>query len=262
SFRIAENGAAVTRARQAAGDALPEEVARAEMEQIRVRLDLDRIRSLRGQAAVALASALGDSGVRIESVRGTLEMTLEIPALEAIQDSVGRHPALGAAAADVAAQRARIELAESQRVPDVTLDLFYRRLQHSEGNAFDVGLTIPLPVFDRNQGRLREARAETSAAEARLRLTRNELLRELRQAHGRLASALGAARTLKDEILPRAETVLKGAETRYAAGDLSLPDLIPIRRERASLQLNYLESLREVMEAWAELKPFLEAPAR
>ena len=69
-------------------------------------------------------------------------------------------------------------------------------------------------------------------------------------------------RTLKDEILPRAETVLKGAETRYAGGDLSLPDQIPIRRDRASLQLTYLESLREVMEAWAKLNPFLEVPAR
>ena len=262
SLRIAENGAAVTRARQAAGDALPEEVARAEMEQIRVRLDLERIRSLRGQSAAALTAALGDSSLRIESVQGTLEMTLEIPTLETIQDSVGRHPAFGSAEADVAAQRARIELAEAQRIPDVTLDLFYRRLQHSEDNSFDVGVTIPLPVFDRNQGRLREARADTSAAEARLRSARNELLRELRQAHGRLASALGAARTLKDEILPRAETVLKGAETRYAAGDLSLPDLIPIRRDRGSLQLTYLESLREVMEAWSELKPFLETPVR
>jgi outer membrane protein TolC len=63
---------------------------------------------------------------------------------------------------------------------------------------------------------------------------------------------------LQEEILPRAETVLRGAEARYAAGDANLIDVLPARRERTSLQLAYLESLREVLEAWAQLSPFLQ----
>ena len=59
------------------------------------------------------------------------------------------------------------------------------------------------------------------------------------------------------EILPRADTVLKAAEARYSAGDMSLTEVLPVRRDWAAVQLTYLESLRDVMQAWAALTPYL-----
>jgi outer membrane protein TolC len=46
---------------------------------------------------------------------------------------------------------------------------------------------------------------------------------------------------------------------RYAAGDISLAEILPVRRDWATVQLNYLESLRDVMLAWAEVKSMLNA---
>jgi cobalt-zinc-cadmium efflux system outer membrane protein len=112
-------------------------------------------------------------------------------------------------------------------------------------------------LFNRNQGRLREARAEVAAAEARSRMTQNELTTRLRESHLQLTSALANSRTLKTEILSRAETVMKGAEARYAAGDISLAEILPVRRDWAAVQLSYLESLRDVMQAWAALSPYV-----
>ena len=50
--------------------------------------------------------------------------------------------------------------------------------------------------------------------------------------------------------------MLKGAEARYAAGDISLAEILPVRRDWAAVQLSYLESLRDVMQAWAALSPY------
>jgi outer membrane protein TolC len=50
----------------------------------------------------------------------------------------------------------------------------------------------------------------------------------------------------------RAQTVLKGAQARYAAGDIRLADMLPVRCDWAALQLSYLESLHDVMQAWAQ----------
>ena len=135
------------------------------------------------------------------------------------------------------------------------VELLYHRLESSQQNTMDVGLSIPLPLFNRNQGRLREARAEVAAAEARSRMTKNELTTRLRESHLQLTTALANSGTLKTEILPRAETALKGAEARYAAGDISLAEILPVRCDWAAVQLTYLESLRDVMQAWAEIKP-------
>ncbi len=248
----------VARVRQGAGDATADEVARVEMEEIRARLEKDKAQGLRDLAFVALASALGEAGLRIESVEGSLETALDLPSVESVLDSLdnGAHAALGRA--DVEATRARVDLARAERIPDVTIDLFYRRLEASNRNAVDVGLVVPLPLFDRNQGRIREAEAERRAAEARARTTRDEAIRRVREAHAKLSEAVVHVRLVRDELLPKAAVVSRAAETRYSAGDLSLADVIPIRREAAAARLAYLEGLREVMEAWGELRLFLK----
>ncbi len=258
AVQIAENGLAATSARLAVGDALPEDVARAEMELERARLDLERVQSIREQAQAELRAAIGDPSLAPPPLDAALEATLEIPTLAALSARLADHPSVAAAEAERTVQRARVDLAEVQRIPDVNLDLFYRRLEVSNTNSFDVGISIPLPLFDRNRGNIQEARAGAAAAEARARSTRNELERELRQAHTRLASALADARVLRDIILPRSEVVLRAFEARFAAGDASLTEVLPVRREHTAAQLAHLESLRLVMEAWAALSPYLQ----
>ena len=187
---------------------------------------------------------------------GSLDATLEIPTLESLTANLSTQPEIALAGADLRARAARVDLAKAERIPDVKVELLYRRLEATKENTFDVGLSIPLPLFDRNQGRLREARAEVAAAEARSRATRSELSFRLQESHAQLTAALANTRALKTEILPRADMVLKTAETRYAAGDTSLSEVLPVRRDWAAVQLTYLESLREVMQAWIQIRSF------
>jgi cobalt-zinc-cadmium efflux system outer membrane protein len=254
---IMENAAkavATTRARIAAGDALREDLARVEMEMARARVELQKAESLREQARVALVTAIGDVTLSVKSLAGALDATFEIPTLESLAANLASQPESALAAADVRARYARVDAAKAERVPDVKVEVLYHRLEATRSDTLDVGLSIPLPLFNRNQGKLREARAEAAAAEARARATQNELGARLREAHLQLSTALASSAALKKDILPRAETVLKGTEARYAAGDISLSEVLPVRRDWAVVQLSYLESLRGVMQAWAELK--------
>jgi cobalt-zinc-cadmium efflux system outer membrane protein len=251
---------ATTQARVEAGDAVREDLARVEMELARARVEMQRAESLRQQSLVALASAIGDATLSVKSLAGTLDTAFEIPTLEMLAANLSAQPESALADADIRARSARVDLARAERIPDVKVELLYHRLESSRQNTFDVGLSIPLPLFNRNQGKLREARAEVAAAEARSRMTRNELTTRLRESHLQLTAALANRGTLKSEILPRAGTVLKGAEARYAAGDISLAELLPARRDWAAVQLSYLESLRDVMQAWAEVAGYLQQP--
>jgi outer membrane protein TolC len=54
--------------------------------------------------------------------------------------------------------------------------------------------------------------------------------------------------------------VLKTAEARYAAGDISLAEVLPARRDWATVHLGYLESLRDVMQAWGEVSVYVRRP--
>jgi len=253
---------AVTKARLDAGDVIPQDLARSEMELVRAEVELRRSESLRKQGLIALAAAVGDPDLEVRSVEGNLEVAFDVPTLDALAGNLSTQPELQAAEAGVRASSARIALAKAERIPDVKVEALYHRLEVSEQNTFDLGMSIPLPLFNRNQGKLREARSEALAAEARVRNTANELSLNLRESYVALTNALENLKTFRNQILPRAEIVLKSAELRYASGDSALTDVLPVRRDWAAVHLSYLETLREVMLSWAEASCFLGQTTR
>jgi outer membrane protein, heavy metal efflux system len=254
--RLAANGVSAARARLAAGDAIPAEVGQTEVELGRAQLELERATSMQAQAMEALVTAMGEPSLEVGTLEGGLEQPLVLPSLESLRARLDQSPVVAASEAEIAVQKARLELAEAQRTPDVSLELSYRRLGDVE-NALDVGMRLPIPLFNRFQGSIQEARAELAAAEARGRSVRNELGRELQAAHRTLARAVACAKLLREDILPRAGSVLQGAETRYRSGDISLAELLPIRRDWTKARLDYLEALNDVMQAWTALLPYL-----
>ncbi|HBP19572.1 MAG TPA: hypothetical protein DEA08_17505, partial [Planctomycetes bacterium] len=257
---LATKAVELLEARVKAGDAVPADLSRVRIEATRARLELARVESLRQRALLALATALGDPSLQIQSLAGELESALELPALEELTRRLESNPRLKAAEAEVALQEARVELAKAKRIPDVSLDLFYRRLEATNRHAFDVGIGIPLPLFDRNQGGVRSAVAEQLAASARVRATRNELVRDLRTAHTRLSLLLQSVKVMREELLGEADNVLASVEARFEAGDASLVEVLPVRRDWSTIQLGYIDALREVMVAWSDLQVLTGAP--
>ena len=118
------------------------------------------------------------------------------------------------------------------------------------------GIRVPIPLFTRS--RLREAEAEVHAADARAASARLHTQQKFNRALSDLQRAVDAGRTLSTEILPRAQLVLTKAEARYKAGDESLAGVLQKRREWNSLQVQYLQSLREMHEAWRSVQSYLQ----
>ncbi len=248
----------LARVRAAVGDAAADETERAELELARVRGELARATALREQAFAALSATLGPSRSTIQSLSGSLEDGLELPVLESIAAELGSHPALAQAQSDTTAARARVALARAERVPDLTFELLFRRDESTKRNGFDVGFSVPLPLFDRNQGREKEARAQHTAAEARALRTQADLETELRVAHGELAASLAHARQLQADVLPRLARLAWLTETRVSAGDATFADLLPLQRESTATHLARLEALRDAHQAWSRLRPLLK----
>lgn len=248
----------LARVRATAGDAADDETERAELELARARGELARATALREQAFAALSATLGTPGPTVQSLSGSLDAGLELPALEGIVAELATHPALAQAQSDTAAAQARVVLARAERVPDLTFELLFRRDEATKRNGFDVGFSLPLPVFDRNQGREKEARALQTAAEARALRTQAELETELRAGHGELAARLAHARQLQAEVLPRLARLASLTETRVIAGDATFADLLPLQRESAAAHLARLDALRDAHQAWSRLRPLLK----
>jgi len=257
-FTGAGEAAQIASDRLAAGDVAADEQARADLEMTLARISLRQAEGSLKRARIELRGTLGLPELSLEELEGELEAALALPDLKAALARLEESPVLLAQAAAVEESYAQVLREEAERIPDIDIGFFYRRLEERSDNAFDVGISMAIPIFDRRQGALQSARAERLLAEAEYRKTGLSLATSLQTVYWKLTEELETAEIFREELLPRSEIVLRAADERFRAGAVSLAELLPIRREHRDLQLSYLSLLRQIAMDWAHLRSLVE----
>ena len=147
-------------------------------------------------------------------------------ALEAVLERArARRAELRSARAEAASTQATLQLARQERLPEPTVTAGYKRQSDGFGGLF-LGLTAPLPVFNRNRGTLAARQARLYAAETRLLLTERQVERDVRRAYDVYASLAERYELITGELLGEADALLNAARVGYAEGEMSLVELL------------------------------------
>jgi cobalt-zinc-cadmium efflux system outer membrane protein len=126
-----------------------------------------------------------------------------------------------------------------------TLSFGYRRFEDRDGDgALVAGMSIPLGVFDRNQGAVARARAEQRRAEFEVEAARRSLTREYSALERAIASDATAVRATEEEVIPQAERALALAQDGYNRGAFSYLDVLEAQRALSDARQTRVESLR------------------
>ncbi len=215
----------------------------------------------RAAHARARAERMG-AEARVAAAQGELRTLLGMAPEESLAAEGELHPApfdratLTARSlerADLRAIASQLEQAEAERrlarresLPDIGLGARYER---DEGDDIALGeVSVPIPLFDRAQGR----RAEAAARVRRLRL---ELDAARRAAHVELESALAvhaqrmAAVSELESAVPLLDENESLARRSYEAGELGLAELLLVRRETLETRREHLDRVREAAVA-------------
>jgi cobalt-zinc-cadmium efflux system outer membrane protein len=138
---------------------------------------------------------------------------------------------------------ARLERSLSYQNP--TLSLGYRRFEDRDGDgALVAGFSIPLGLFDRNQGAIARAQAERRRAEYDLEAGRRAITREFAALERALASDAAAVRSTQDDVIPQAERALSLAQEGYNRGAFSYLDVLEAQRALTDARQRRVDSLR------------------
>ena len=143
-------------------------------------------------------------------------------------------------------RRSELKLALAIRYPDMTVDLGFA-IQGSQGPdnqqqwTFNVGM--PLPVFDRNQGGMKEAATAVQAAEADLRQTLNEAHAQVDLAHRHLVQSRRLVEAYRSRALSDAESLLNTVEQNYKNGKTTNLYFLDAARTASDIQEDYLDAL-------------------
>ncbi|MEN8184738.1 MAG: TolC family protein [Myxococcota bacterium] len=117
-----------------------------------------------------------------------------------------------------------------------------------------LSLTVPLPVFDRNQGRIAAARAEERRAGARIAGRRRAIEREVGTALGRVEELARVMEEYRDRIVPRTTRNVSLLERGYREGLVGIAELVQAEQQYADAAVRYARTLGELRQAEVALE--------
>ncbi len=257
---LAEEVAAAATKRVMAGKVSPVEETKAGVATASVRIELTRAEHELEAARARLAATWGSTAPRFKRARGVLEAVLPIPSLAELMERLRHNPELARWATEIAERQAVIALEETRAIPDLTASFGVRRFEEPGDDALVAGISLPLPVFNRNQGAILEAQRRLTKAEEERRAAEVRVATALSSAYQTLAGAHGEVIALKAQVLPGAQSAFEAASKGYRLGKFSLLDVLDAQRTLFGAKAQYLRALTDYHQSVAQVEGLLGEP--
>ncbi len=218
-------------------------------------------------AALQFQNSVRQAELRLYAARGRLELLLGRTSLaETLEvsgslrrdtqtltlDDLGKlaldnRPDLLAQRRDQARSVAELRLQIAQGKVDYTLGTEYRRQQGLAGTGNSLGFffSVPLPVFNRNQGEIERARREQQQIEVRARSLEATILNELKMAYKQYSTANSLLETIEKDMLTQARDVRQITEYSYKRGEATLIEFLDAQRAFNETMQGYNEARAE-----------------
>ena len=168
-------------------------------------------------------------------------------------------PEISAAMANVDRARWALQRACVEKTPNVTVQALVNWRDEGIDGKADGGVTValPLPLWNRNQGGILQAQGEVAAAERALDQLELDLHNRLAQVFERYANARDFAERYKSLLEDLTTEWLSLNQRLRGAGEASQLDVIQFQRTFAQTRLDYLDAVRELRRAEAEIEGLL-----
>ncbi len=261
---IAARSADMADKRVRAGKVSPVEAAKARIVATGAELELANATTRVATSLDKLANVTGSPGLRDRVALGNLDAIPSVEPLPQLLQRIDDAPLSRAARAEALFANAAIAVERSKRVPDITISAGMKRIVTSGApiNQAVIGVSIPLPLFDSNKGRILEAVHQAEKANADRDSERARVQLELTQSYANYESAVEAARRLKTDVLPAARQSLDAMSRGYELGKFSLLDVLDAQRTLSQHGSQYVQALTDAHRAYADIGRLTGTPLR
>jgi cobalt-zinc-cadmium efflux system outer membrane protein len=236
----------VVRGRAEAGERSRYDVARVDTETETLRVDIMNAEADVEDAAGQLATLLGLPGWSPRAV-GSLTLGETPTEPDRLWDiATTRRPSLVSLRQQQAASRGGIVLARRERLPIPIVSGGAQLTNDVAGTSAIFGLSLPLPVFDKNQGAVAKAEAQLNADTLALTAELQEARAEVERAAKALVARRDALARLEGGVVQRVPTLRQMAEDAYREGSGDILDLLDAMRAQRTIQLSHVQQLESV----------------
>ena len=243
----------LSKVRLDAGDVSPTDFDRIDLQLAEFEADYDAANLNLVQSGDQLKMLLGvDTPAAPFDITGTLDppqLTLTLAEVE--QRALAERPDYLAAQQSLRLAEANVKLAQATGTTDPTLGGEYDRSGTYNSAGFDI--SIPLRIFDRNQGEKERTRYEAQSSRFAEIAARNQVINDVDQAWAAYQTALAQAGRYNRHYLGEASRVRDNLEFSYRHGGSTLLDYLDALRDYRQTNLDTLNANAQVWLALHQL---------
>lgn len=237
------------------------------IEETRVKIGLSTTRIEQEQAQRDLISARrrlallwNSSSPQFDKVLGNMEIMTAPPNYQVLEKKVLDNPMALRALKNIEHRKALLEVEQTRRIPNLTLNAGVVNYALVGGNTAIASIMMPLPLFDRNQGNLKEAYQRVDKAEDEQTMMELRLKTELAQTYEAMLATWNEINLLRDEILPGAKSAFHVMRRGYELGKFGLLELLDAQRVLFQNQLLYIRALANYQRLMNDIERLIAAP--
>ncbi len=237
-----------------AGKVSPVEETKAGLAQGSAEIELEQARREGISARRTLGALWASRDPRFEKAVGDLDKTIPLPGYEQLAERVRDNPELARWASEIERRRAVVDGEKAKAIPDVTVTAGVARFSQFDDHAYMLGISVPLPLFNRNQGGILEARRRLEKTADERLATENRLLTELSRAYQRLAAIDKEIATLRSILLPGAQSAFDAATKGYQLGRFGFLDVLDAQRTLFQTRTQNLRALADYQRGVSDIE--------
>ena len=251
---VASRLAEAARRRTRAGEVGALDARLAEIESVRAAQEQTAAETARARAEARLGTAIGappDGSLRAAADEAPLGPAVSEEAV--VERALAARPDLAAAREQQARFETEARLVQRRgRIPNPVLRAFYRQELLDE-RIVGGGFSVPLPVWNREQGATAELLAQAGGAAAEVARLTDEVARQVRLAFRRRAAAEEVWRRYERDAVPAASAARELLARGYDTGYLALPEVLVQQDRLVQVRAAGIDAWLDLHEADAEL---------
>ena len=243
-----------------AGKVSPIEETKARIELASASLERASRESELEAARSSLSMTWGSSTPKFDRASGQAGKLMPVPHPEEIEGNLRTNPDLARWVDELAYRKSLVDMEKAKMKPDLTFSGGIKKLNEAEDYAFVIGVSVPLPLFDRNRDSLRKAAYLLSKAGEERRAAEAKLKNLATDAYRRLVTANREAITLRDEVIPDAEAAFEATREGYRHGKFDYIEVLDAQRTMFEMRDRFLRVLADYYTTKRDLERLTAAP--
>jgi len=169
-------------------------------------------------------------------------------------------PNLARWASETIQRQASIDLASSRAIPNLTISLGVQQYLKTGDNALGAGISIPIPLFNRNQGNILQANRRFDKALDRQRETQVLVSTTLNTIYQQFSADYAELSILETTVLPGALSAFEAVQEGYRRGRFNLLNVLDTQRTLFDAKIQHLRALASYHQSRIKIQRLIGEP--